>query len=37
LLAQEYYKCGYNRAKEIINILTEKQITIIKNKLEKGG
>lgn len=33
----EYYKCSYSKAMDYSKILTDKQITIIKKSLLKGG
>ena len=34
---QEYYKVGYVRAVEILKVLTQQQIDLIKTKIIKGG
>lgn len=36
-LIKEYYNVSNDKAKEILGILTDAQIEIIKKKLEKGG
>lgn len=36
-VVMEYYKCNIKRAKEALSILSKEQISIIKQKLEKGG
>jgi hypothetical protein len=36
-LVQEYYGYNHQRAKEALSILSKKQLSIIKEKLEKGG
>lgn len=33
----ESYKCNYERAKELLNILSDENIKHLKQKLEKGG
>jgi len=37
LLIQEFYKYSYTKARAALNVLNDKQIKIIKKKLEKGG
>jgi hypothetical protein len=34
---QEYYKVSYNRAVEILKVLTQQQVDLIKTKIIKGG
>ena len=34
---QEYFNCSYRRAKEMLPIITEAQISEIKEKINKGG
>lgn len=36
-LVMEYYNCNKERAFEILQILSEKQLAVIKEKLAKGG
>lgn len=36
-LIQEHYKYNNERTKEILSILTEEQLKMIKNKIEEGG
>ena len=36
-LVREYYQCNYKKAAEIHSLLTPKDITLIKTKLQKGG
>ena len=34
---KEYYNCSYNKANEIVKILTDEQLSLIHKRLERGG
>ncbi len=36
-IVAEYYGCNYIRAAEILTIINNRQFSLIKNKLQKGG
>ena len=36
-IVTEYYGCNYIRAAEILTIINNRQFSLIKNKLQKGG
>lgn len=37
VIIQEYYQCNVQKAHEIISILNDEQISIIKTKMNRGG
>lgn len=36
-IIQEYYRCNVQKAQEILSILNDEQISIIKTKMNRGG
>lgn len=37
VVIEKYYQCNYNKCLEILSILTEQQLSILKEKMDVGG